>query len=316
MRAVFLAPPRGVAASMHPRLKAPIERALASSSVNWMTRHRLRDKRLILAYHGIIPDGAREAGERTLFVRQSDFRAQLDMLGDIADVASLDRIDEEGDGRPRVAITLDDAYRGAVREGVEELVKRSLPATIFVAPGRLNDHVFWWDALAGNGLLDPEVRTYALTALSGHDERVRRWAASSGVPASDVVPEYARAASLPELRDAVSQSGITIGSHTWSHANLAGLSVTEILSELGRSREWLHREFPGKVVDWLAYPYGLDSVAAHCALANSPYRAALRIAGGWHRATHVSRFERPRLNVPAGLSVAGLKARTLGALPT
>ena len=301
---------------MHPMLKQPIERVLSSPSVSWATRYRLRGKRLILAYHGVIPDGAEQAGERTLFIRQRDFRAHLDMLAEVADIAPLERIDEEGDGRPRIAITLDDAYRGAVCEGVRELVARSLSATIFVAPARLNDHVFWWDALAGRGILDASVREYALTTLSGYDERVRRWAGTAGLPLSEAIPDYARAASLEELKAAVAHPGITIGSHTWSHANLASLSITEILPEVSRSREWLHREFPGKVVDWLAYPYGLDSVAAHCALAEASYAGGLRIAGGWHRANGVSRFARPRLNVPAGLSVAGLKARTLGAVPT
>lgn len=301
---------------MHPVLKRPIEQVLASSSISWITRRRLRGKRLILAYHGVIPDGAAEAGERTLFIRQSDFRAQLDMLARIADVAPLDTIDEEGDGRPRIAITLDDGYRGAVCEGVSELVARSLPATIFVAPSRLNGHVFWWDALAGTGSLDPAVRDYALGALSGYDECVRSWAETVELPVSDDVPDYARAATLEELKAAVALPGITIGSHTWSHANLAGLTFTEIIPEVSRSREWLHREFPGKTVDWLAYPYGLDSVAAHYALADSRYTAGLMIAGGWHRANSVSRFARPRLNVPAGLSVAGLKARALGALRT
>jgi peptidoglycan/xylan/chitin deacetylase (PgdA/CDA1 family) len=297
-------------------LKSPIERVLASSSVSRMTRYRLRGQRLILAYHGIIPDGAPEAGERTLFIRQRNFAAQLDMLAEIADVAPLDKIDEEGDGRPRVAITLDDAYRGAVCEGVEELVARSLPATIFVAPSRLNGHVFWWDALAGAGSLDARVRDYALTTLAGHDERVRRWAETQGLKLSDAIPDYARAATLDELQAAASRPGITVGSHTWSHANLAGLTITEIVSEVTRSRYWLRRQFPGKTVNWLAYPYGLDSVAVHYALADSSYTAAVRIEGGWHRASHVPRYARPRLNVPAGWSVTALKARTLGALPT
>ena len=297
-------------------LKYPVEKALSSASVSWMTRHRLRGKRLILAYHGVIPEGAEVAGERTLFIRQEDFRAQLDMLAEFTDVAPLEMIDEEGDGRPRIAITLDDAYRGAVREGVQELVARGLPATIFVAPGRLNDHVFWWDAMAGKGDLDQRVRDYALHALSGNDEKVRRWAVSAGVQVSEAIPEYARAASLAELKAAVRNPGITVGSHTWSHANLASLGITEIVTEVARSREWLHREFPGRVVDWLAYPYGLDSIAAHAALAHSSYAAGVRISGGWHRSDRVSRYARPRLNVPAGWSVAGLKARTLGAVPT
>ena len=302
---------------MHPILKGPIERALSSASLSRMTRRRLRDKRLIIAYHGIIPDGAKPAGERSLFLAQREFGAHLDMLREVADVAALDRIDDEGDGRPRVAITIDDAYKGAVCEGVQELVKRGLPATIFVAPGRLEGHVFWWDALADeSGQLQDGVKTHALTTLCGHDERVRAWAARFAVLTSDALPPYARAASRAELRAAACLPGITLGSHTWSHANLAKLAVSDVISEVNRSRVWLRREFPGKVIDWLAYPYGLDSVATHQALADACYTGGLRIQGGWHNPTRVSRFARPRLNVPSSLSVAGLKARAVGSLPS
>jgi peptidoglycan/xylan/chitin deacetylase (PgdA/CDA1 family) len=300
---------------MHPRLKRPVERVLSSSWVGQVTRPRIRGKRLILSYHGVKPDGSEQGGERALFIAQRDFAAQLDMISEVADVAPLDQIDQDGDGRPRIAITLDDAYRGAVCEGVGELVQRALPATIFVAPGRLERHVFWWDALSSeSGELDRDVRDYALNTLAGSDERVRIWAARTALSISDDLPDYARAATREELRAGVASPGITVGSHTWSHANLANLSVDEIVSEVSHSRAWLKREFGAKYVDWLAYPYGLDSVAAQQVIADASYAGALRINGGWHHAARVSRFARPRFNVPAGLSVAGLKTRILGAV--
>jgi peptidoglycan/xylan/chitin deacetylase (PgdA/CDA1 family) len=271
---------------------------------------------MILAYHGIIPTGSTPVGERTLFIAQEDFAAHLDLLSVAADVAPLDRIDEDGDGRPRVAITLDDAYRGAVREGVQELVKRALPATIFVAPARLDGHVFWWDALSSrNGTLDPRVRDYALRALAGSDERVRAWAADAALSMSQVVSEYAQAATRDELRAALACPGITVGSHTWSHANLASLGPADLAWEVGESRTWLKAEFGEKTIDWLAYPYGLNSIAAQHAVRDASYVGALLISGGWHRPHEVSKFARPRFSVPARFSVAGLKARLLGALP-
>jgi len=282
-----------------------------------MSRGRVRGKRLILAYHGVIPHGENPQGERALFMTQRDFASHLDLLSEVADVSPLDQIDEEGDGRPRVAITLDDAYRGALREGVGELVKRGLPATIFVAPGRLNGHVFWWDALSSSdGAIDPAVRDHALHALAGSDERIREWAASSPLQISASMPPYAQAATRDELGAALSFPGITVGSHTWSHANLATLGADDLAREVKRSRAWLKAEFPEKAIDWLAYPYGLHSDAARGAVANASYIGGLRITGGWHRPAQVSPFSRPRLNVPAGLSVTGLKARLFGALPT
>jgi peptidoglycan/xylan/chitin deacetylase (PgdA/CDA1 family) len=126
------------------------------------------------------------------------------------------------------------------------------------------------------------------------------------------MPGYAQAATEAELRAGLALDGITVGSHTWSHANLASLSAVEVVIELERSRDWLRAEFGKNAIDWLAYPYGLDSREAHRAAADAGYRGALRIVGGWHRPSDVSPFARPRLNVSAGVSKAGFRARLLG----
>jgi peptidoglycan/xylan/chitin deacetylase (PgdA/CDA1 family) len=280
-----------------------------------MTQRRVRGKCLIIAYHGIIPEGESPAGEPALFVPQRDFARQLDVLAAEADVVPLNRIDEPGDGRPRVAITIDDAYRGAVNEGVRELAARSLPATIFVAPGRLNNHVFWWDALLYRSAeLDGQVRDYALHKLGGADERVRAWAAQQGIPAHDELPAYAQSATNAELAAALKFPGITLGSHTWSHPNLASLGILDVVTEVRRSRDWLRKEFGEKVIDWLAYPYGLESVDARVAAADASYAGAVGMGGGWHRAADVSPFARPRFSIGSGLSVNGLRARLQGAM--
>jgi peptidoglycan/xylan/chitin deacetylase (PgdA/CDA1 family) len=298
-------------------LKKRMEQVLSSRAVGRIVRHRVRDKRLILAYHGIIPEGAMPAGERALFIAQRDFAAQLDVLATLADVVPLDQLDGPGDGRPRVAITFDDAYRGAVMEGVQELAARGLPATIFVAPGRLNGHVFWWDSLAHESLtLDKKVRRHALTALAGSDERVRDWAVTMRLPSSDVLPAYAQTATCDELGDALRIPGITVGSHTWSHVNLASLGPDDIAEEVERPLVWLRAKFGEKAIPWLAYPYGLASDDSRRALAKASYVGGVRIEGGWHRAADTSAFGRPRMGIPGNLSLEGFRARLLGTMPT
>jgi peptidoglycan/xylan/chitin deacetylase (PgdA/CDA1 family) len=296
-------------------MKRPMEAVMTSPPLGWVTQRRVQGKRLILAYHGIIPDGESPAGEPALFVTQRDFAMQLDVLAAEAEVVALERIDEPDDGRPRVAITIDDAYRGAVNVGVRELAARSLPATIFVAPARLNNHVFWWDALLyGSGKLDEKLRNHALHRLGGQDERVRAWAAKAGIPARDQVPAYAQSATSAELAEALRFRGITLGSHTWSHPNLASLDTVEVATEVCRSRDWLRAEFGERAIDWLAYPYGLESVQARAAVADACYAGALCIGGGWHSPADVSPFARPRFSIGAGLSIAGLRLRLQGAL--
>ena len=132
------------------------------------------------------------------------------------------------------------------------------------------------------------------------------------LPSSDTLPAYARSATYGELRTALGSPGITVGSHTWSHANLAALAAVDIANEIERSRDWLRAAFGDKAIPWIAYPYGLDSEEARRVAAVAGYSGGLRIGGGWHRAMDVSALARPRLNVPGGLSVPGFRARVLG----
>jgi peptidoglycan/xylan/chitin deacetylase (PgdA/CDA1 family) len=297
--------------------KGGIERVLGSRAVAPLTRGRLRGKTLILAYHGVIPraQSATPAGERALHIAQDVFAAHLDALRELADVRSLANLDDAETDRPRVAITFDDAYAGAVSAGVDELVARGMPATIFVAPGRLDGHVFWWDALAHRtGSLDERLRDHALVALAGDEEKVRAWAAAQQMSANGDLPAYARAATTDELLHASTQRGITFGSHTWSHPNLARLDAATLERELGAPLAWLRSRLAARMVPVLAYPYGLESDLVRRAAESAGYASALRISGGWHRVADVSPFGRPRMNVPAGLSVNGLRARLIGAM--
>lgn len=300
-------------------LKRSVERVLASPVVTSASQARLRGRRLILAYHGIIPGThvAEPGGERALFIPQSLFAAQMDLLASVADVVGLHELDGAGDGRPRVAITFDDAYQGAVTCAVDELVARRLPATIFVPTGRLDGHAFWWDVLAGkDGTLDPATRTYALDALSGADEPVRAWAVANDVATREDLPAYARTATPDELAAAVARPGITVGSHSASHAVLSALDARALRDELTRSAAWLAQHLPQRTIPWIAYPYGLESPDVRAGAAAAGYQGAVVISGGWHRPRRTDQFARPRLSVSAGMSLAGFRARLLGSLPT
>jgi peptidoglycan/xylan/chitin deacetylase (PgdA/CDA1 family) len=300
---------------MHSTLKRGIEAALSSVPIAAVTRMRTTGRRLILAYHGIVPDGSPPGGERSLFLRQQLFSAQLDLLRQLVEVVPLAELNVTSERRPCVAITFDDAYRGAVNEGVAELVRRDLPATIFVAPGRLDGHIFWWDALSGaDHTLDDSVRSHALNRLGGVDERVRAWAERIRLPASRTLPDYARSATRAELQAAVKNTGITLGSHTWSHANLATLSAEEISAELSRSADWLRANFGTRAIPWLAYPYGSHSESVQLIAQCSGYRGAVGVGGGWYDPAEATPFALPRLNVPENLSLAGFRARLIGAL--
>ena len=304
-----------VAPAVRHGIKRVAELALCRLRVAEAVRRFHTADSLILAYHNVVPDGESAMGDSSLHMSQRDFAAQLDLLRRTHDVVPLPALLEplRRRSRPRAAITFDDAYRGALTAGVEELSRRRLPATFFVAPAFVDGNTFWWDVLhePGGGLRD-EVRVHALEKLQGRDAEVRRWASESGLRLNPS-PAHQTCASEAELK-AVQGDLFTVGSHTWSHPNLARLPSIELQHELERPRTWLAERFT-EVVNWLAYPYGRYSREVAEAARAAGYDAALRVDGGWlrrHAATDP--FMLPRMSMPAGMSTEGFELRISGVI--
>jgi peptidoglycan/xylan/chitin deacetylase (PgdA/CDA1 family) len=295
--------------------KPAAERLLLLSGVPALCRLRRRADVLILAYHNIVPDDAAPCGDASLHLKRSQFAAQLDLLCRTHTVVSLrDALssDRGARGRPWAAITFDDAYRGALTLGAAELARRGLPATVFVAPRFVGGAAFWWDrvALPTDARARGQFRQRALTECAGREGAVLELAASCGFGERDVAP-YARCASETEIREAVASAGVALGSHTWSHPNLAALTADEVTDEVTRPLAWLRARFDS-VVPLLAYPYGqVSDVAAELA-ARAGYTGALLIAGGWLRPDRADPMRMPRVDVSAGLSTAGFMLRASG----
>jgi peptidoglycan/xylan/chitin deacetylase (PgdA/CDA1 family) len=302
----------GPAERLRAILKQALERTLLATGVASLLGHAAPRGSLVLAYHNIVPHGEPPGGDRSLHLSQRDFATQLDILQREVDVVPLTELLEPATkgSRPRVAISFDDAYRGAVTVGVEVLRTRSLPATIFVPPAFLGGRSFWWDAAADpvSGL-SQAARAHALETCAGQDDLVRAWAASTGL-SLQAPPAHAVAASEEELQRALEYPGLTLGSHTWSHPNLTRLNDAELADELTRPLGWLRERFL-RVIPWLTYPYGLTDGRVERAAERAGYEAALCVDGGW-LGPSPSRYSLPRFNVPAGLSAAGFRLRLAG----
>jgi len=295
-------------------LKSMFERCVIWSGVARAARARVVNDSLVLAYHNVVPDDAPAIGDLPNHLPVSHFAAHLDTLRATHDVVSLGEcLGSSGPGaKPRVAITFDDAYLGALSLGVAELVRRRMPATIFVAPGLLGGNAFWWDSVAvpGRGL-DPADRKHALCTLAGRQEPITGWQATACRPAADL-PSLWRAGAAEDVVRAASEPGISLGSHSWSHPNLTVLSPAELDAELIRSAQWLKRQ--QNAVTCIAYPYGLHNAEVRAASMRAGYEAGLAVSGGWLKKSQLDRFALPRVNVPRGLSERGLAIRAAGLL--
>lgn len=297
---------------MNPTAKHLAEHVLVGSGLEKVARRRLRDRILVLAYHNILPRGAAARGEVTLHLPQESFARQLDHLAQTCDVVPVSSLlsPPRSSERPRVVITFDDAYSDALGCGLEELVQRKMPATIFVSPMLLGT-VTWWDDLAEKygGAIPTAARQAALHGsgagrppVTGRraSARIRRGSMRS-LPVIGTEAEVAHAAAHP---------GISIGSHSWTHADLSVLENSELQEELSRPVEWLQR-FPS-TIPWLSYPYGLSTSYVQSAAQKSGYAGAFRIDGGWAPRALESLYAIPRLNIPAGLSINGFRLRLAG----
>lgn len=295
------------------RAKRLAERALRWGGPAWIGRRLRPGRSLVLAYHNVVPDDALPSGDRSLHLRRSEFAAQLDLLQRRYPVVPLGTLlDGSADRRgPAVAITFDDAYRGALTHGLDELGRRGLPATVFVTPGFVGGRAFWWDSLAGpsGDGLTASFRARALDEWRGDDTCIREAAVREGRKAAEL-PADLRCVDDAELRRAARYPGITFGAHTWSHPNLTRIGGAELFAELGRPLAWLRERFTN-TAPWIAYPYGLSTAPVETAARAAGYEAGLLVTGGWLRGTP-SRFAWPRYNVPAGLSLAGFDLRLAG----
>jgi len=279
----------------------------------------LAPRSLILAFHNVLSERTRPRGDRSLHLPVTIFCEIIDWLAEVFEVVPLDRVfdlHKSGDGKPRAAITFDDAYVGAISVAIPELWRRRLPATVFAISGAAPGQTFWWDALA-EGFPDGlphSVRDSALRDARGRDAGVRAWATGEGLSLTELDGEFV-AASWDAIRRAASLPGITIASHTCTHPNLVSLEAEEVADELAGSRDELRRMVP-ESRPWLAYPYGLCSPAVERAAADAGYEAAFRVTGGVLRRGDPtpSRYGLPRLNIPAGLSLRGFRLRAAGLL--
>jgi peptidoglycan/xylan/chitin deacetylase (PgdA/CDA1 family) len=295
-----------------PLAKRLVEAGILLSGAAAVSRLRRRGRGVVLAYHNVVEESSSDRGDTSLHIASARFRRHLNAIEQFCDVVPLSAIrDAPAGNRPRVAITFDDAYRGAVRLALPELARRGLPATVFVPPAFVPDGTFWWDDIGRlPGSLSDATRTTALNECRGRDAEVRRHYAEA-LRTLPPDPDL-QCATEEELRSAVSAGEITLGSHTWSHPNLARATPSELADELSRPLAWLREHFPASCAPILSYPYGLESAGVRSAARDAGYTMGFRVTGGWLPAEPSDPFSLPRLNVPAGMSANGLALRLSG----
>lgn len=268
---------------------------------------------VVLSYHRI-GDPAASPFYRPIFsATQDDFRSQVALLCGRFRLIGLDealsiaasgfRLDY-----PTALITFDDGYRDSAELALPVLGALGVPAAFFIPSGFPGAaRLPWWDHVAyvlnrtrrPNLALDlPEPLTIQIDPIDRADAIVEVVAAflrsdraddpllaehleqraevdvSAENPGQDLFMTWDQ---VRQLADA----GMSIGSHSHSHPNLAKLSEGEQRAELVHSRQTLEREL-GREVVTLAYPYGVADAVSDLTrrlAGEAGYRLAFALSG-------------------------------------
>ncbi|MGD9530065.1 polysaccharide deacetylase family protein [Pseudonocardia sp.] len=212
-----------------------------------------------------------------------NFARQMAWLARSANVVPLDAaLADLAAGRPlpprSVAITFDDGYRDNLVHAVPVLRRHGLPATVFLVPGFLSHKVHaWWErlswALRTTAAPSVEFEDAVLPLGADGDHARALGVIEASLKRDDLATRHDR---LERLVDALEPpgelhpgdlymdwdearqlvcAGISIGSHTMSHAILARETAADQQQDLRECRESLQRELAVEVRS-LAYPNG------------------------------------------------------------
>jgi peptidoglycan/xylan/chitin deacetylase (PgdA/CDA1 family) len=237
------------------------------------------------------------------------FEQHLDWIGRHYEFVSLDQIgDRLGSTRPTAAIAFDDGYSDVYHHAFPLLVKKGIPATVFVVTGlvgtqqmQIHDNLYLLlqSAFSNERQTSRQVVELLRDAdivMPGMETIGRMQPNAFSVMAAllDTVPqtEVRRMIQVLEARFGLGEShddglsslswemleemksaGMTIGSHTRTHPLLTNESREKVIEETTRSRRDLEDRLCMKVQHF-AYPDGRYNPDAIAAVAAAGYRFA------------------------------------------
>ncbi len=222
--------------------------------------HAARGRQLtILTYHRVLPlHEARRYPYQGMVLARDTFEHQMAHLARHYSVLPFRegvRRLETGSLPPRaIAVTFDDGYRDNAEHALPILERHGVPATFFLVTDAIERGLRpWWDEIAAVAPNDAPAIVSRLNRMARAEraEHLRRAREEQGADPTDVDGVMMGWDDVAELL----RRGMSVGSHTHTHAFLDELSPEEIRSELNESFDLLERR-AGSRDRWVAYPRG------------------------------------------------------------
>ena len=265
----------------------------------------------VISYHRVVEDLEKSSRSSIspMLISTRMFEQHLDWIGRHYEFVSLDQIgDRLGSTRPTAAIAFDDGYADVYHHAFPLLVKKGIPATVFVVTGlvgtqqmQIHDNLYLLLQSAFSNERQTSRQVVELLrdgdiVMPGMETIGRMQPNAFSVMAAllDRVPqtEVRRMIQVLEARFGLGEShddglsslswemleemksaGMTIGSHTRTHPLLTNESREKVIEETTRSRRDLEDRLCMKVQHF-AYPDGRYNPDAIAAVAAAGYRFA------------------------------------------
>ena len=259
---------------------------LRTTAVNHAVRAlaRLRGHRLVLVYHRVgtpLPAGC----EVVPSVPVDVFRTQLQALGEVVDLVTLDEIlNDEGRSRsarsrPAVALTFDDDLPSHTLHVLPALRQFDLPATFFLSGRVLHGRAgYWFQYLEGLLVAHGQDRTASLLGVTDIGVSSLMRACEANAALRERVCELAADLPAPEVlnRDAfaaLAKAGMTLGFHTVDHDVVPDLPDAALAHAVSSGRSELVAA--GAIrVRYFAYPHGKADERSAAAVRQAGFDAA------------------------------------------
>ena len=145
------------------------------------------------------------------------FAKQMDEVCKIGKVVNADYSGTLENNYLYIAVTFDDGYQNIINNALPEMIKRNIPATIFMTTGYFGKKADW--------VVDKKSHNYGETILN--EEQIIR----------------------------LHECGVSFGSHTVSHPYLANLNRDALASEIRESKMTLEKLLSSKIT-LCSLPYG------------------------------------------------------------
>lgn len=209
------------------------------------------------------------------------FAEQLEAFCDVADIVSLEELENDttDSTRPKIALTFDDDDDGHARFALPLLQARGLPATFFLS-GRWIHGLgpYWWE------VLEDQANRDGLTTVAARygqpNQPLRHVAAQlEGTQAAAALAEQAQS-TPPMSREQAAElvaAGMEIGFHTVHHPVLPLLDDAQLSEALSLGAAQLANDL-GTLVTRVAYPHGRGDQRVAAAAAAVGWRSGWSMA--------------------------------------